>query len=128
MYAVIGQLDKWRMQTIRVFRSKKVRREMSGLKGGLQLITPPLSQVYNPGEVLVLGGPGLADIMDTMYVVAFHQEMQEIVSKQSTLDYLPRGLRSADLSDFGQWYTQMIKSIKRNRLAEVIIMLATGVF
>lgn len=86
--------------------------------------SPP--QVYNPGEQLVLGGPGLADVMDTMYLVAFQREKTNSAAREGAMSILPKSLRRGDLHDFGFWLQQLIKSVRRNRMTEVMIIVETG--
>ncbi|GAX73240.1 hypothetical protein CEUSTIGMA_g694.t1 [Chlamydomonas eustigma] len=104
MYIMFGQYDKWKSQTLRVYRSNRV---------------------FNPGETLTIGGPGLAGLMDTSIPVAFHQEQYFTVGKYQALAMLPRALRSADLHDFNIWHQLLIKAVKRNRLNEARILIET---
>ena len=82
--------------------------------------------MYNPGEELVLGGPGLANVMDTMFMVAFQHERASPSMREGAMSILPRSLRTGDLHDFGFWLQQLIKSVKRNRMTEVMIIVETG--
>ena len=84
-------------------------------------------QVYNPGEQLVLGGLGLADFMDTSFLTAFRHEKAGSTAKSlQATSILPKSLRTADLSDYVTWQQALIKSIKRNRMMEVLILIETG--
>ena len=84
-------------------------------------------QVYSPGEQLVLGGPGLADLMDTPFLTAFRHEKAGSTAKSlQATSILPKSLRTADLSDYVTWQQALIKSVKRNRMMEVLILVETG--
>ena len=74
---------------------------------------------------MVLGGPGLAHVMDTLYLTAFHHE-KVTVARTQALSLLPRALRNGDLHDFVFWLTQLIRGVKRNRMTEVLIIVETG--
>ena len=42
------------------------------------------------------------------------------------MSILPRSLRTGDLHDYSFWLQQLIKSVKRNRMTEVMIIVETG--
>ena len=97
------------------------------LKGSCPLSCCPIPrQIYNPGEHLILGGPGLANIMDELYLVAFQNERVSSTAREGAMSILPRSLRTGDLRDYSFWLQQLVKSVKRNRMTEVMIIVETG--
>ena len=126
LYFAVGKLSEYRHQQLRVFKSKKV---------------------YSPGDQLILGGMGLGVITDVMPVVAFHEEhgdehvgeSTDLSEKSSAKDDVgslasalltssfvpkfPASFYNGSLLDFESWLKQLVKSVRRNRHAEVRFLL-----
>lgn len=95
---------------------------------------------YHPGEQLNIGGPGLADLLDVPFVLAFHAEddhedhhafgdgllanphqapSSSNLTKSKFIPKFPKKFYTDELLEFGAWQQQLIKSLQRNRSAEV---------
>ena len=63
--------------------------------------------------------------MDELYLVAFQNERVSS-AREGAMSILPRSLRTGDLRDYSFWLQQLVKSVKRNRMTEVMIIVETG--
>ena len=64
--------------------------------------------------------------MDHLYLVAFQNDRVSPTAREGAMSILPRSLRTGDLRDYSFWLQQLIKSVKRNRMTEVMIIVETG--
>lgn len=126
LFFAVGKLAEFRRQQLRVFKSKIV---------------------YAAGTDLTIGGMGAGVITDCMPIVAFHEEHEEQgegagafhssnrsssksdggfplnLLSASLLPKFPASFSDGSLHEFEPWLRQLVKSIRRNRLAEVRFLL-----
>jgi hypothetical protein len=98
---VFGLLADMRAQTIKVYRSK---------------------EIWFPGQKLVLGGPGLAGLTDTMFVTAFREERPSSQGR-SRGDVVPRSFVNGSLASYDAWISQLYRSIQKGRRHEVLLLI-----
>lgn len=102
--------------------------------------------VFAPGTQLTLGGMGIGVITDLMPVIAFHEELDErgdgpdidpnrpsskedvgslasLLLSSSYVPKFPPSFYNGSLLHFESWLKQLVKSVRRNRQAEVRFLL-----
>jgi hypothetical protein len=61
--------------------------------------------------------------------VAFHTDEPkhvEAVARGPTAGLVPVAFRSADYASYSSWHQQLVKSVRRNRVVEVRLLIETG--
>ncbi|KAG1661711.1 hypothetical protein FOA52_002047, partial [Chlamydomonas sp. UWO 241] len=109
---VIGQLQHARREVLRVFRAK---------------------DVMLPGEEMRLGGLGLAHLMDSPFLVAFKAEnMSNAQMIQHSIGRSTMGVNAGGSTfsltgamSYESWHAQLVKSVRRNRVVDVRLMIET---